>query len=186
MFFISAMQGIPQMSYLEDLTNEEDEFDNIFNGGPNLPDYAVFNLVDLQNGKRLISCLFFPFCSEYCFRHRTVVKWNRFIMQIWFRNLSCDLHDWHLSTFGYCSLKWGLCACGRWDLIFTPQGKTKRNLRLRNIMHLICVPYSCRYWSAAWPVSFWQVPGWGSQWCSKETMSTHLDPSADQDRSKIS
>ena len=126
MFFISAMQGIPQMSYLEDLTNEEDEFDNIFNGGPNLPDYAVFNLVDLQNGKRLISCLFFPFCSEYCFRHPTVVKWKRFIMQIWFRNLSCDLHDWHLSTFGYCSLKWGLCACGRWDNIHPSRQNKKK------------------------------------------------------------
>ena len=54
------------MSYLEHLTNEEDEFDNIFNGAPNLPDYAVFNLVDLENGKRLIFCLFFPFCSEHC------------------------------------------------------------------------------------------------------------------------
>ena len=40
------------MSYLEHLTNEEDEFDNIFNGAPNFPDYAVFNL--LENGKRLI------------------------------------------------------------------------------------------------------------------------------------
>ena len=65
-FCISAVAGVPQMSYLEHLTNEEDEFDNIFNGAPNLPDYAVFNLVDLENGKRLISCLFFPFCSEHC------------------------------------------------------------------------------------------------------------------------
>lgn len=43
-----AVEGIPHMSYLEHLTNEEDEFDNIFNGAPNLPDYAVFNL-DLEN-----------------------------------------------------------------------------------------------------------------------------------------
>ena len=70
----------------------------------------------------------------------------------------------------------GVCVHVGGEIIFIPQGKTKRNLRLRNIMRLICVPYSCRYWSAAWPVSFWQVPGWGSQWCSKETMSTHLDP----------
>jgi len=48
------------MSYMEHLTNEEDEFDNIFNGAPDLTDCAVFNL-DLENGKRLISCLFCPF-----------------------------------------------------------------------------------------------------------------------------
>lgn len=35
------------MFYFEDLMNEEDEFDNIFNGGLNFLDYVVFNFVDL-------------------------------------------------------------------------------------------------------------------------------------------
>ena len=56
-FRFSAVDGIPQMlSYMDHLTNDEDEFD-IFNGAP---DYTVLNL-DLENGERLISCLFFPF-----------------------------------------------------------------------------------------------------------------------------
>ncbi|XP_020620225.1 ETS translocation variant 1-like isoform X2 [Orbicella faveolata] len=44
----AQVDGVPHMSYMEHLTNEEDEFDNIFNGAPNLPDYAVFNF-DLEN-----------------------------------------------------------------------------------------------------------------------------------------
>ena len=35
---------------------------------------------------------------------------HSFIMQIWFRNPSYDLHNWHLSTPGYCSLKLVLCG----------------------------------------------------------------------------
>lgn len=37
------------MSFMDHLTNEEDEID-IFNGAPDLPDYTVLNL-DLENGK---------------------------------------------------------------------------------------------------------------------------------------
>lgn len=42
-----AVNGIPQMSYMDHLTNDEDEFD-IFNGAPDLTDYTVLNL-DLEN-----------------------------------------------------------------------------------------------------------------------------------------
>jgi len=46
------------MSYMDHLTNDEDEFD-IFNGAPDLTDYTVLNL-DLENGERLIFLFIFP------------------------------------------------------------------------------------------------------------------------------
>lgn len=48
--FVSAGDYTPQMSFMDHLTNEEEEYD-IFNGAPDLPDYTVLNL-DLENGKR--------------------------------------------------------------------------------------------------------------------------------------
>lgn len=57
-FCFSAVNGIPQMSYMDHLTNDEDEFD-IFNGAPDLTDYTVLNL-DLENGERLIFLFIFP------------------------------------------------------------------------------------------------------------------------------
>lgn len=48
------------MSYMDHLTNDEDEFD-IFNGAPDLTDYTVLNL-DLENGERLIFLFIFLSC----------------------------------------------------------------------------------------------------------------------------